>query len=114
MSRVGEILTDKAETLYGNGFTSKYLCSLKNRSIDLSMPETLENSLIESEMMSLSVKISRLLCIGVPQSLLAYSDLSRKLEGLVILSVPLLFLPFLYFKPFSPMAFFFSSVSEEI
>ena len=32
--------------------------------LDLAMPETLENSLIESEMMSLSVKISRLLCIG--------------------------------------------------
>ena len=70
------------------------------------MPVTLENSLIESKMMSLSVKISRLLCIGVPQSLLAYSDLSRKLEGLVILSVPLLFLPLLLLETFLPNSIF--------
>lgn len=33
--------------------------------LNLAMPETLKNSLIESESMSLATKKSRLLCIGV-------------------------------------------------
>ena len=50
-----------------NGFISKYLCSLEKAYLDLAMPVTLENSLIESEVMSLATKISRLLCIDVIQ-----------------------------------------------
>ena len=42
------------------------------------MPETIENSLVESEEVSLTTRISRLLCIG------AISNLFRDLKGVSI------------------------------
>lgn len=63
--RHGEILVAKAETLYWHRFYTWAFMLIKNLCLSLSIPETLENSFIETEELSLATKISRLLCIGV-------------------------------------------------